>query len=281
MPASLLVSFCVICVPLCLRIPVADSVNYDEERLIRWLREARRVLAFCGAGVSAESGVPTFRGAGGLWEGQPVEEVATPEGFARDPGKVWRFYGERMQGVGSVHPNPAHRVLRAMEEHYDDFLLVTQNVDDLHERAGSRKLVKLHGSLLETRCIVCEAVEPLAEPVQMEPLHAGVLPYCGCGGMLRPNVVWFGEALDPAHFDRIRAFFAQAQFDDTPSVVLVIGTSGMVSSGYGIPQNARYFGARSVEINPEPAFECSVDLVFESRAGELLGRLWPQVLESG
>jgi NAD-dependent deacetylase len=257
---------------------MSGSIRYDEERLIRWLGEARRILAFCGAGVSAESGVPTFRGAGGLWEGRPVEEVATPEGFARDPGKVWRFYAERMAGLQHCEPNAAHRALQAMEERYDDFLLVTQNVDDLHERAGSRKMVKLHGSLMETRCVSCGATTPLSEPMPLAPLHTGDLPHCGCGGLLRPNVVWFGEMLDPNHFNRVRAFFAHAQVEAPPAtLVLVIGTSGVVGDGYGIPQNARYLGARSVEINPEPAFDCSVDLVLPVPAGELLGRVWPQV----
>lgn len=117
-----------------------------ERQLVAWLAEARRVLVFCGAGVSAESGVPTFRGAGGLWEGHRVEEVATPEAFEYNPQTVWRFYAQRQAGLMTVAPNPAHRVLAAMEERYPEFLLVTQNVDNLHERAGSCRMIKIHGA---------------------------------------------------------------------------------------------------------------------------------------
>lgn len=247
-----------------------------EETLLQWLREARRVLAFCGAGVSAESGVPTFRGAGGLWEGHPVEDVATPEGFQRDPKRVWSFYSQRMEGLVTVQPNPAHQVLREMERHYRSFLLVTQNVDDLHERAGSEALIKLHGSLMETRCVHCDEVRPLLQPVSSAAVAAGQLPHCAeCGGLLRPNVVWFGEYLCPSHLDRIYRFFREGAGPGL--LVLVIGTSGMVSGGYGLTELARRAGARTVEINPEPAFEGEVDLVLSAPAGELLGRVWPSV----
>src|SRR4051812_872044 len=155
-------------------------------------------MAFCGAGVSAESGVPTFRGAGGLWEGHRVEDVATPEAFARDSRLVWEFYAARQEGLQRVEPNPAHRALAEMEARYPDFLLVTQNVDNLHERAGSRKLIKLHGNLMEARCTGCEAHWALARPIPPEEVRSGNLPRCECGALLRPNVVWFGEYLEPA-----------------------------------------------------------------------------------
>src|SRR5436305_4493419 len=143
-------------------------------------------MAFCGAGVSAESGLPTFRGAGGLWEGSPVQEVATPEGFRRDPARVWRFYAWRQAGVASAAPNAAHRALAAMEQHFDAFLLVSQNVDDLHERAGSHRLVKLHGSLMETRCPRCRRVTSVHSPIRSDDIAAGRLPRCDCDAILRP-----------------------------------------------------------------------------------------------
>lgn len=248
----------------------------SEQLLVEWLREARRVLVFCGAGVSAESGVPTFRGAGGLWEGHAVEEVATPAGFERNPQLVWRFYSQRMEGLETVQPNPAHQVLQAMEGRYQPFLLVTQNVDNLHERAGSRNLIKLHGSLMETRCSHCDEVRPLEAPVSSAAVERGELPHCSdCGGLLRPNVVWFGEYLNPEHLDRIYRFFRDGA--GAATLVLVIGTSGMVSGGYGLTDLARRAGARTVEINPEPAFEGEVDLALSEPAGELLARVWPQV----
>jgi NAD-dependent SIR2 family protein deacetylase len=244
-----------------------------EETLADWLRGARRVLAFCGAGVSAESGLPTFRGRGGLWEGHRVEEVATPAAFQRDPALVWRFYAERQAALAGVQPNAAHRVLAAMERRYDDFLLVTQNVDDLHERAGSRKLLKLHGSLRETRCTACGAVAAVTEPVSPERVGAGELPRCGCGGLLRPNVVWFGELLNPLHFPRIERFLKGGAPGET--VALIIGTSGVVSGGYGITSLADRFDVKLAEINPEPTvLSGEVDLIVRAPAGALLERVW-------
>lgn len=261
------------------------GVEVSLSKLTAWLNESRRVLAFCGAGVSAESGVPTFRGAGGLWEGRRVEDVATPEAFARDPRAVWLFYAERQEGLVRVAPNPAHRVLAAMEERYEEFLLVTQNVDDLHERAGSRKLIKLHGSLMEVRCAACGAASALEQPVRTSEVRDGRIPRCGCGGLLRPNVVWFGEYLDPAHFERIQAFFRRCPAaisgdpgDRVPALLLVIGTSGAVSAGYGITTLAHRYGARVVEINPEETLLSEdADLVLREPAGALLDRVWSRI----
>lgn len=248
----------------------------SEAMLIEWLRSARRVLAFCGAGVSAESGVPTFRGAGGLWEGHRIEEVATPEAFEYHPELVWRFYAMRQEALPHVAPNPAHQVLAAMEARYPDFLLVTQNVDDLHERAGSSRMIKLHGSLMEVRCSECERVTPIEVPVSSADAAAGKLPHCRCGGLLRPNIVWFGELLNRAHLAEIREFCERSSPE---TVVLVIGTSGLVSGGYGITTLARAFGAKVVEINPETsALSADVDLALREPAGALLARVWPRVI---
>ena len=249
-------------------------MSTPEAQLTDWLREAERVMAFCGAGVSAESGVPTFRGAGGLWEGHRIEDVAMPEGFQRDPQAVWRFYVQRQEQLQTVRPNPAHEVLAAMEDRYAEFLLVTQNVDDLHERAGSRKLVKLHGSLMETRCTRCATVTALEAPVSL----AEGLPHCDCGGLLRPNVVWFGEYLNPNYANRMTLFF-HARGAPGALLLLIIGTSGVVSIGYGITDLARAAGGRIVEINPEETEHShQVDLAVRAPAGELLRRVWPRVI---
>ncbi|HKC12716.1 MAG TPA: Sir2 family NAD-dependent protein deacetylase, partial [Vicinamibacteria bacterium] len=153
------------------------------------------LLVLTGAGVSAESGIPTFRAAGGLWESHPVEQVASPEGFAADPALVWRFYSERRRKARACEPNPGHRALVAMEERLGNrFLLATQNVDGLHGRAGSRRMVELHGNLFLSRCAACDRA-----PFPDEGAHDS-LPRCEvCGtGLLRPHIVWFGEWLDPA-----------------------------------------------------------------------------------
>lgn len=251
-----------------------------DELLVNWLRSARRVMAFCGAGVSAESGVPTFRGAGGLWEGHRVEDVATPEAFEADPQTVWRFYAMRQEALQKVDPNPAHRVLAAMEARYPEFLLVTQNVDHLHERAGSSRMIKLHGSIMEVRCTECARVTPIDAPVREADVAGGRLPHCRCGALLRPNVVWFGEYLNHRHLEEIQEFLASTRAGE--ALLLIVGTSGQVSSGYGITTLARAAGFRIVEINPEATtLTREVDLALREPAGALLGRLWPRVVEDG
>jgi NAD-dependent deacetylase len=184
--------------------------------------------------------------------------------------------------VVSVQPNPAHRALAGMERRYLDFLLVTQNVDDLHERAGSKKLIKLHGSLMETRCTGCDTVRPLERPLPAASVTAEWLPRCACGGLLRPNVVWFGEALDSLHFARIQGFFRRCPpplGEGGGDLLLIIGTSGEVGGGYGIAELARRYDARVVEINPEPSeLSRQADLVVREPAGRLLARVWPRVL---
>ncbi|MBM3458494.1 MAG: NAD-dependent deacylase [Armatimonadetes bacterium] len=253
-----------------------------EERLVEWLGEARRVLAFCGAGVSAESGVPTFRGTDGLWEGHSLEDVATPAGFGRDPLLVWRFYAERRLALLQAVPNPAHRALAAMEQHYPWFLLVTQNVDDLHERAGSQDPLHLHGTLTRVRCSACRHHEEFTAELGRGVLASGAVPRCRCGALLRPDVVWFGELLDPGHVRRIERFLEAGWQDGPAFLVLVIGTSGVVSGGYGIHTLPASLGARVVEINPEATLiSHEVDLAVRAPAGSLLGRVWPRVASQG
>ena len=200
-----------------------------------------RIVVLTGAGISAESGVPTFRDADGLWEGHAVEAVATPEGFEADPDLVLRFYDERRRGAASVSPNPAHRALARLEGAIaDDLLVVTQNVDDLHERAGTRNLVHMHGELRRALCAVCGARPEWTRDLIDRP----PCPVCG-ERMLRPDVVWFGEM--PYGLDRIeQAVVACDMF-------VSIGTSGVVYPAAGYVALAAAFGARTVELNLVPS----------------------------
>ena len=175
-----------------------------------------RVFILSGAGISAESGLRTFRDSGGLWEEHRVEDVATPEGFATDPQLVWRFYSERRRQAAACQPNPAHVALAKLEEALSDRLfLCTQNVDSLHERAGSREVVHMHGELLSTRCERCER-----PAFRDHALYLEAIPRCGCGAQLRPDIVWFGEI--PMHLPRI--FDALSACD----LFICIGSSGAV-----------------------------------------------------
>lgn len=214
-----------------------------------------RMLVLTGAGVSAESGVPTFRDANGLWENHPIEEVATPDGFEANAGLVWRFYSERRRKAREVHPNPGHVALVEAESRLGDrFLLVTQNVDGLHHSAGSRRLVEMHGNLFRTRCFDCDrpAFADDSEHV------GGDVPACercqaaGRSGRLRPDIVWFGEMLDPQTMRRIEAFMDEARRAGGPFVFLAVGTSGLVYPAAGLVLEARGQGAATWLVNAEP-----------------------------
>jgi NAD-dependent protein deacetylase/lipoamidase len=198
-----------------------------------------RIAVLTGAGISAESGISTFRDAGGLWERHSIEDVATPEGFARDPELVQRFYNQRRRRLPEVNPNAAHLALARLEEALGERLtLITQNVDDLHERAGSRRVLHMHGELLKARCCRCEAVS--AWPGDIAPHDR--CPSCGAG--LRPHVVWFGEM----------PFFMDREIPEAlgSEVFVSIGTSGVVYPAAGFVAEARRNGALTVEINLEP-----------------------------
>ncbi|UUW90504.1 Sir2 family NAD+-dependent deacetylase [Nocardioides sp. WV_118_6] len=200
-----------------------------------------QIVVLTGAGISAESGVPTFRDADGLWEGHRVEDVATPEGFDRDRATVQRFYDDRRAALRTVEPNAAHRALAELEETLGEGLLVvTQNIDDLHERAGSRNVVHMHGELLKAMCRSCGAIVPWDGTLADEP----VCPKCGVAD-LRPDVVWFGEV--PYEMDRIADALSDA------SLFVSVGTSGAVYPAAGFVQHARRHGARTLELNLEPS----------------------------
>lgn len=221
------------------------------------LRAARRVAVLTGAGVSAESGVPTFRAADGLWEGHRIEDVATPTGFRRDPALVWQFYNARRANVGLVRPNPGHYALVALERHFEGaFTLITQNVDGLHLAAGSRNVLEIHGSLRRTRCLGCGVVADRGVEV------LAALPQCpACEGPLRPDIVWFNEALPPAVFEA--ATFAAHECD----VFLVVGTSAVVYPAADLIPVAK--GHRDYKPTPAVVVECNLARTEASRLADV------------
>jgi NAD-dependent deacetylase len=216
----------------------APSVGIPSE-LVRALRAAREVAVLTGAGVSAESGVPTFRDAlTGLWSRFDPEELATPDAFRRDPALVWSWYAERRAAVARAQPNPAHVALVEIEARVPRFTLVTQNVDGLHRRAGSRRVLEIHGDITRVRCSGC------ARPAESWDETAAP-PACGaCGEPLRPDVVWFGEMLPEAALNE--AMDAARSCD----VFLSVGTSSLVHPAAGLPEIALASGAVVVEVNP-------------------------------
>jgi NAD-dependent deacetylase len=226
------------------------------------------IVALTGAGISAESGVPTFRGDGGLWRDHQVQELATPEAFASDPELVWLFYAWRRQLVRGCHPNRAHAALAQMEREVGEFTLITQNVDGLHQRAGSRLILELHGSLWRLRCAACGAHwREKTVPFDTMP------PTCpSCGSVARPDVVWFGERLDPILVDQAVAAAASA------STFLVVGTSGLVQPAASLPGLAKRNGARVIEFNVDAT--PITNLADELRRGPAtheLPRWWKEV----
>ena len=225
----------------------------------------RRIVILTGAGVSAESGVPTFRGPDGLWEGHRVEDVATPQAFRRDPVLVQRFYDARRAALRRVEPNAAHRALARLDAEWPgELLLVTQNVDDLHDRAGSRRMLHMHGELKSAWCLACDRRQSWAESL----LDAPSCPACGLSGHMRPDIVWFGEM--PYHMDRIEAALMAAD------LFVSIGTSGNVYPAAGFVDLARHAGARCIELNLDPSMTSG--RFHESRLGPA-GTLVPQLVD--
>ena len=221
-----------------------------------------RLFVLTGAGVSAESGLATFRGSGGLWNGYRVEQVATPEAWDEDPELVWRFYSMRRRDALAAQPNAAHLALAHMEQRLGNrFYLCTQNVDDLHERAGSQRLRHMHGSLFESRCVDCNV--PFADRA----IYEQDLPTCGqCNASIRPHIVWFGEM--PLYMEEIYEELEQA------TRLLVVGTSGAVYPAAGFVQAARHAGVRTVYVGPEePLNSAAFDEVILGTATEILPRL--------
>ena len=225
-----------------------------------------RLFVLTGAGISAESGLPTFRASDGLWAGNRIEDVCTPEAWERNPELVWQFYSGRRADAAKANPNPAHVALAKLESQLGNrFFLCTQNVDDLHERAGSSRLVHMHGELNKARC----SWECGAPPVNDRAIYATLADVgrCPCGGRLRPHIVFFGEI--PLEMPRIQ------QEIDRATLMLVVGTSGSVYPAANFVRWARQAGARTVYVGPEPPLNASAFThVVEGKAGEVLPGLF-------
>jgi NAD-dependent deacetylase len=236
-------------------------MNTDIERLVELLVPEAPIVALTGAGISAESGVPTFRGPEGLWRKFRAEDLATPEAFARDPKLVWEWYDWRRSLIAKVEPNAGHAALAAWEGVFPRFAVITQNVDGLHARAGSRNLTELHGNIWKMRCTAEGTTREDHEvPLKMIP------PKCpDCGALLRPHIVWFGEPLDPRDLDRA------ADLSRNCRVMFVVGTSAVVHPAAMLPALAADSGAVVVEVNPDPTpLTASADISFRGKAGDVL-----------
>lgn len=235
--------------------------DFDKAR--SRLGESKSIAVLTGAGISADSGVPTFRGPDGLWRNFRPEDLATPEAFLRDPILVWEWYDWRRGKVAACRPNPAHEALVRLEERIPRFALLTQNVDGLHREAGSRNIVELHGNIWKVRCTKCHEVGDNRDvPIQ-------VPPHCkACGGLLRPHIVWFGESLDP---DDIQAALDAAESCD---VFLVVGTSGIVQPAASFVSVAKRAGAFVIEANLDSTPNTGiVDVHLAGRAADVLPAL--------
>jgi NAD-dependent deacetylase len=232
----------------------------DLSLLKEKLATAEAITVLTGAGISADSGVPTFRGKDGLWRTYRAEDLATPEAFERDPRLVWEWYSWRREILSTKKPNEAHHALAHLEVRTQRFRLITQNVDGLHRMAGSKNLYELHGDIWKVRCTSCGRVTDNHEV----PLSS--LPLCGtCGGLLRPHIVWFGEALDRL------TLTLSFQAVESCEVMVIVGTSGLVYPAAMLMPSAKAHGAFVAEVNLDPSLHSSnVDLSLQGRAKEII-----------
>lgn len=231
------------------------------------IASAQAVTILTGAGISADSGVPTFRGAGGLWRNVRAEDLATPEAFERNPRLVWEWYDWRRELIATTRPNPAHLAIASLESRIGNFWLITQNVDGLHRTAGSTKLSEIHGNIWMVRCTACGAV------TENHQVPLSLLPHCKpCGGLLRPHIVWFGESLWEADLARCATQLQACE------VLLVIGTSGVVYPAAGFASIAKEAGACVIEVNLDQTPQSDlVDIALRGRAKDLV----PLLLQPG
>ena len=237
-------------------------------KLIELLRANVRTVALTGAGVSAESGVPTFRGNDGLWSKFDPTELASMNAFMRNPKLVWEWYLYRRDVIGKAEPNMGHETLAKMEQHLSAFTLVTQNVDNLHRRAGSQNVIELHGNIQRNKCRQC------GSPMDQVEIDPDNIPRCSCGGQIRPDVVWFGELLPE------EALVTAIKMAEKSALFLSIGTSALVYPAADLPLIAKNNGAYLVEINPEPTgLTPYADEVFHGKSGEILPIIWQVAME--
>lgn len=235
------------------------------EKIVKNLKS--NIVVMTGAGISAESGIKTFRDADGLWRNYRIEEVASPIAFKRDPKLVWEFYLMRRKQALECKPNRGHLAIAELEkrvkENGGNFLLITQNVDGLHKRAGSENIIEIHGNLIYSRCTKC------GEVFEDRTIYKELPPYHHCGGMLRPHIVWFGEYLNPEHLEASEKALANCD------IFIVIGTSGVVYPAAGFVHIAKGYGKKTVCVNKDkPANIDYFDEFYQGKAGELL----PEIL---
>lgn len=243
--------------------PAGEVMKFSSTLRAR-LQEARCIVAFTGAGMSAESGVPTFRGEDGIWKKFKPEELANFDAFIRNPELVWEWYAHRRKVISSIQPNPGHYALARMGTLFSEVHVITQNIDNLHRRAGSQQVYELHGNIERNYCIDCRT------PFTNEQLDLGAgVPKCArCGGLIRPDVVWFGELLPVDAWERSVGVCEHAD------LFFSIGTSGIVYPAASLPAIARRSGAYVVEINPEHTMlSDAVDETLIGKAGEILPKL--------
>jgi NAD-dependent deacetylase len=234
-----------------------------SEQLVKKLRNASSVAVLTGAGMSAESGVPTFRGEEGLWKKFRPEELANFDAFVANPDLVWEWYQYRRRIIETIRPNPGHYALAQMEKRYENFAVITQNVDNLHICAGSKNVYELHGNIMRNYCIDCGKKANVDEV-----LRSGKAPHCACGGLIRPDVVWFGELLPEEQWH------AGIKAAENAQVFFSIGTSAVVYPAADIPRIAKRAGAYTVEINIERTdLSPFADEVLLGRSGEILPQL--------
>lgn len=232
------------------------------EKAIEILNSSRSLFILTGAGISAESGIPTFRGTDGLWKNYSATDLATPEAFEKNPELVWEWYHWRQGIILKAEPNPAHFAVAELEKKFNNFLLLTQNVDNLHRRAGSKKVLELHGNIFRARCLSCgrivhHQIEPGKEIIN--------LPKCDCEGLLRPDIVWFGEQIPQDIWQ------ASLEFLSAADTSIICGTSGIVWPAAAIPEMAKKNRAKIIEINLEPTpISSIVDVSILGKAGEIL-----------
>ncbi len=248
----------------------------DKEKLIQaahLLKGAHNLIVLTGAGVSKESGIPTFRDAlEGLWAKFDPQELATPQAFQRNPKQVWEWYTYRRNLAAQAKPNPGHIALAQLERYHPQLVVITQNIDDLHEQAGSHDVVHLHGKLMENRCFKdCRGYPTIIANEQIAN-DEHIPPHCPyCGEYVRPNVVWFGEMLPAAELERAQHLAFHCD------VMLVIGTSGLVTPAASLPIWAKQRGAKIVEVNPDYSMITRyVDIKLDGPSGEIM----PKILEA-
>ena len=239
------------------------------EEAVALLTSVDALVVTTGAGMSSESGIPTFRDApGAVWANYDPADLATPEGFLRDPALVWRWYADRRAIIAGVRPHEGHRAIAALEALYEPFLLLTQNIDNLHRAAGSTRIIELHGNIFRYKCF------DRGHKIERLPETAEVPPRCACGSMIRPDVVWFGELLDSDHLELAYGALVSC------GALLVVGTSGIVYPAAGFPALAKQAGARVIEVNREETPITDIaDVSLRARAGDALHALVSAIRE--